>query len=101
MNSSGGADFVGFTDAGKQISVVTLYFPQDVVGVDDVRFGSSQAVPEPTTLVIWSLLGSLAIGLGWWRKRKPASRSLQVVRKKPALLPAQGFSCADGLRRAV
>lgn len=27
-------------------------------------------VPEPTTLIIWSLLGSFALGLGWWRKRK-------------------------------
>jgi len=29
-------------------------------------------VPEPSTLIVWSLLGSLAIGLGWWRKRKTA-----------------------------
>ncbi len=27
-------------------------------------------IPEPSTLVVWSLLGSLAVGLGWWRKRK-------------------------------
>lgn len=26
--------------------------------------------PEPGALVIWSLLGGLAIGLGWWRKRR-------------------------------
>jgi hypothetical protein len=30
------------------------------------------SVPEPSTLIIWSLLGGLAIGLGWWRKRKAA-----------------------------
>jgi hypothetical protein len=30
------------------------------------------SVPEPTTLIIWSLLGGLAVGLGWWRKRKAA-----------------------------
>ena len=29
-------------------------------------------IPEPNTLVIWSLLGTLAIGLGWWRRRKAA-----------------------------
>jgi hypothetical protein len=29
-------------------------------------------IPEPSTLIIWSLLGSLAIGLGWWRQRKVA-----------------------------
>ena len=27
-------------------------------------------VPEPTSLVVWSLLGSLAVGLGWYRRRK-------------------------------
>jgi hypothetical protein len=35
-------------------------------------FYSTPPVPEPTTIVIWSLLGSLAIGIGWWRKRKAA-----------------------------
>lgn len=29
-------------------------------------------VPEPSTLIVWSLLGSFALGLGWWRKRKLA-----------------------------
>src|SRR5208283_2235937 len=28
------------------------------------------AVPEPGTLITWSLLGSLGFGLTWWRKRK-------------------------------
>ena len=30
------------------------------------------AVPEPISLVVWSLLGSLAVGLGWYRRRKVA-----------------------------
>jgi hypothetical protein len=30
------------------------------------------SVPEPATLAIWSLLGTLAIGIGWWRKRRTA-----------------------------
>ena len=30
-------------------------------------------VPEPTTLIIWSLLGGLGIGLGWWRRRRKAA----------------------------
>ncbi len=34
--------------------------------------GEASSVPEPGTLVIWTLLGSLAAGLGWWRKRKAA-----------------------------
>jgi hypothetical protein len=29
-------------------------------------------VPEPSTLIVWSLLGTLAVGLGWWRRRKAA-----------------------------
>ena len=29
----------------------------------------SAAVPEPTTLIIWSLLGALGIATTWWRKR--------------------------------
>jgi hypothetical protein len=29
-------------------------------------------IPEPTTFIIWSLLGTLAIGVGWWRRRKAA-----------------------------
>ena len=29
-------------------------------------------VPEPSALIVWSLLGSLGIGLGWWRRRKAA-----------------------------
>jgi hypothetical protein len=29
-------------------------------------------VPEPSTIIIWSLLGGLAITVGWWRRRKAA-----------------------------
>ncbi len=28
--------------------------------------------PEPATIIIWSLLGTLGISLGWWRRRKAA-----------------------------
>jgi len=28
------------------------------------------AIPEPTTLIIWSLLGALGITIGWWRRGK-------------------------------
>jgi hypothetical protein len=28
------------------------------------------AIPEPSTLVIWSLLGTLGITVGWWRRKR-------------------------------
>ena len=33
---------------------------------------AGSTVPEPATLIIWSLLGALGIGVGWWRRRKAA-----------------------------
>jgi hypothetical protein len=33
---------------------------------------ATSAIPEPSTLIVWSLLGGIAIGLGWWRKLKAA-----------------------------
>jgi hypothetical protein len=30
---------------------------------------NSQSIPEPTTLIIWALLGGLAITVDWWRRR--------------------------------
>jgi len=35
-------------------------------------WGAMSVVPEPSTLIIWSLLAALGIGLGWWRRRKAA-----------------------------
>ena len=46
------------------------------LGADDWAVGTlipaANGVPEPASLVVWSLLGSMAVGLGWWRKRKVA-----------------------------
>ncbi|MEN6459099.1 MAG: hypothetical protein ABFC63_09220 [Thermoguttaceae bacterium] len=33
---------------------------------------ATPVIPEPVSLVVWSLLGSLAVGIGWWRRRKIA-----------------------------
>ena len=33
---------------------------------------ANATVPEPATLVIWSLLGSVGVSIGWWRRRKAA-----------------------------
>ena len=52
-DSSGGAKFYGFTDAGKSISSVNLTMSgaltTDVFSVDDLRF---TIVPEPGTLAL-------------------------------------------------
>jgi len=37
--------------------------------LDDVVVSQLQAVPEPTTLLIWSLLAGLGVGLGWRRRK--------------------------------
>jgi hypothetical protein len=59
VGSDGFAAFeVAYTDAGVFASGPV--FP--------VTFGTA-AVPEPTTTIIWSLLGGLAIGLGRWRRQ--------------------------------
>ena len=41
-------------------------------GTIEVFTIADSGVPEPTTLVIWSLLGAVAVGVTCWRKRKAA-----------------------------
>ena len=31
------------------------------------------AIPEPSTLIIWSLLGAIGITIGWWSRRRKAA----------------------------
>jgi len=31
------------------------------------------AIPEPASIIIWSLIGAFGIGLGWWRRRRKAA----------------------------
>ena len=33
----------------------------------------SSAIPEPSTLIVWSLLGASGVGIGWWRRRRRAA----------------------------
>jgi hypothetical protein len=65
-----GAQFVGFTDAGKLISSVMINAGNgeagDNIGVDDVRYVS--AVPEPST---WLLLACSLVALHPVRPRRP------------------------------
>jgi hypothetical protein len=34
--------------------------------------GGIGSVPEPATIVVWSLLGTVAMAVGWWRRAKAA-----------------------------
>ncbi len=74
-DQQGGVLFFGFTEAGAAFTSVTLELRNedgnmfDRFGVDDVRYG---VIPEPSTLIVWSLLGALGICFGWWRRKRSA-----------------------------
>jgi hypothetical protein len=36
------------------------------------EYAPISGVPEPSTVIIWSLLGGLGVTIGWWRRRKAA-----------------------------
>ena len=56
---SGGITFLGFTDAGKSISSLTVSTQGDIIGVDDIRLVPT-AVPEPSALAL-AAIGSLIV----------------------------------------
>ena len=73
-SSIGALAFVGFTDAGKSISSVTITAGvptsgQDAIGVDDVRYQVVNSVPEPTA----ALFGLALMGVCSATRRRRGS----------------------------
>ena len=64
----GGGAFIGFTDLGKSISSISINVTNDIVAIDDVKFGTmTAAVPEPSTYAL--MLAGLGI-MGFLARRK-------------------------------
>jgi len=51
-------EYTTFSDWGGNPAYPTAWFGPNL-----------QVVPEPATIIIWSLLGALGFGLGWSRRR--------------------------------
>lgn len=67
--------WVGFT-AGYESGTVTGYAYESIAG-QSIEAGETDASPEPGTL---SLLALGSLGLGFWRRRKAASRPQQALK---------------------
>jgi hypothetical protein len=74
--SNGALDFVGFTDAGKSITSITITasntFGADAIGIDDVMYQgptptTNSAVPEPDSIVLM-VTGGLGLAAGIRRR---------------------------------
>ncbi len=62
---NGGGEFLGFTDVGSLITSITFDASNDIVAVDDIRFGliGAQQVPEPGSLALLGIAGLAFLGL--------------------------------------
>jgi hypothetical protein len=72
-SSVGELAFVGFTDAGKSITSVTISAGTnawDAIGVDDVRYQSAASTtPEPASMMLF-LTGCLFVVVLWFRRQR-------------------------------
>lgn len=75
----GTGEFIGFL-SDTPFTSVEIAATSDAIAsrgdysytLDSMRYVSAAAVPEPYSVIIWSALGTAAIGFGWWQKRKAA-----------------------------
>ena len=61
-------------DSGGAISGVSIYIPGDGLdeegfGINSVEFSTGGIIPEPITLLIWSLLGFASFSMAWYSRR--------------------------------
>ena len=64
--------YLGVVSSAGDIQSLRLTQPgalADQIGVDDIRFAPG-VIPEPTSLVTWSLLGIVALAVTWWQRRR-------------------------------
>ena len=72
FDSSSGVLYAGNDSAFFSVDPTTgtpTYIRNGVGPFAAMAFGQAP-VPEPTALIVWSLLGTLVITAGWWRRRK-------------------------------
>ena len=75
-NNVGETAFIGFTDAGKSITSITIDAGSpgtgfDFIGVDDVSYQVS-AVPQPSSLILWVIAAAPAL---WTARRRRRNRA--------------------------
>jgi hypothetical protein len=60
-----------FTNLAGSVAVVR-YYRNQVLSLAQIQqnYQAVAIIPEPSTLLIWSLLAGLGIGVGWWRRRR-------------------------------